>query len=139
MKQILQHLLSTLELNPPATEEAIQAVEQQFGCTFPDDYRTFLLLTNGAEGSIGKKGYIVLWTLQRIVVANINLEVSTHASGLVLFGSDGGGEAYAFDTRFPTLPIVQVSYIGMSLDDNELISRAPTLTAFLQQEIVGDL
>ena len=133
MIQHLQHLISGMELNPPVTEDDIQAVEQQFGCTFPDDYRAFLRITNGVEGPIGRCSYIALWTLQELIERNDGYQVATYAPGLVLFGGDGGGEAYSFDTRFPTIPIIQVSYIGMSLDDDELISLAPTFAAFLQK------
>jgi hypothetical protein len=37
------------------------------------------------------------------------------AEGLVIFGSDSGGTAYAFDTRYEETTIVEVPFIGMDL------------------------
>ena len=40
-------------------------------------------------------------------------EAEDRAPGLFIFGSNGGGEAYAFDTRTPEIPIVSVPFVGM--------------------------
>jgi len=37
--------------------------------------------------------------------------------GLLLFGSDGGGEAYGFDMRTPNKHIVQIPFVGMDWAD----------------------
>lgn len=42
--------------------------------------------------------------------------MSEHAPGLLLFGSDGGGEALAFDTACEGLPVVSVPFVGMDRD-----------------------
>jgi hypothetical protein len=42
-------------------------------------------------------------------------QVAEYAPGLFLFGSDGGGEAFAFDTRTEAKPIVSVPFVGMEL------------------------
>ena len=42
--------------------------------------------------------------------------MSEHAPGLLLFGSDGGGEALAFDTACEGLPVVSGSFVGMDRD-----------------------
>src|SRR5438045_1814941 len=39
--------------NPPATEKQITEVESALGLTFPQDYKDFLLTTNGFEGEVG--------------------------------------------------------------------------------------
>ena len=50
---------------------------------------------------------------------------------LVLFGSDGGGEAYAFDIRTASLPIVMVPFIGMELQYARPV--ADNILEFLQK------
>ena len=45
------------------------------------------------------------------------MPVSEFAPGLILFGSDGGGEAYAFDVREAVPIIVEVPFIGMGGDE----------------------
>ena len=57
-------------------------------------------------------------------------EMETYGPGLFLFGSDGGGEALAFDMRAEGRPIVSVPFIGM---DRSLIRvMGSSFTAFLE-------
>ena len=37
-----------------------------------------------------------------------------YAPGILLFGSDGGGEGYGFDTQTKGMPIVRIPFIGMA-------------------------
>ena len=57
-------------------------------------------------------------------------QIADYAPGLFLFGSDGGGEAFAFDIRTEAKPIVSVPFVGMEL---ELIQPfGSTFRAFLE-------
>jgi hypothetical protein len=47
-----------------------------------------------------------------------------------LFGSDGGGEAFAFDRRSEEQPIVRVPFIPLDL--KEVRAFAPTFDGFLE-------
>ena len=58
-------------------------------------------------------------------------EVAEYAPGLLLFGSDGGGEAFAFDTRSATKPIVSVPFVGMELTVTRRL--ASNFTEFLEE------
>jgi cell wall assembly regulator SMI1 len=58
-----------------------------------------------------------LWRVEELRAFNNEYEVEKYAPGLLFFGSDGGGEGFAFDLRTPQLTIVQVPFIGMSLTD----------------------
>jgi hypothetical protein len=51
--------------------------------------------------------------------------------GLFLFGSNGGGEAYAFDTRENPWVVVQVPLIGMG-DAASAIPLGGSFTEFLK-------
>ena len=53
------------------------------------------------------------------------------APGLLLFGSDGSGDAFAFDMRGPGMPIVRVPFVGMDLSEVEAI--AGDFVEFLQK------
>ncbi len=44
---------------------------------------------------------------------NQGYEVENYAPGLLIFGSDGGGEAYGFDTRNPQWQMVDIPFVGM--------------------------
>lgn len=105
--------LSNLNGNPAATDIAIAEAEKQLHTRFPKEYVEFLKLTNGGEGFIGKNSYAILWSVQELHTMDCSYEVQKYVPGLLLFGSNGAGEAYGFDRRTPQLPIVSVPFVGM--------------------------
>jgi hypothetical protein len=86
------------------------------GVSLPADYVTFVCRSNGGEGFIGGH-YLVLERVEKLKSMNDNCETAQYAPGLLLFGSDGAGEAYAFDTRHHPWTVVQVPFIVMDLED----------------------
>lgn len=105
-------LLGTFNCNPPASAAAVQQVENSCGFHFPDDYAQFILGANGGEGFIGSDVYLILWPIEDLLRLNNAYEVAAYAPGLLLFGSDGGGEAFAFDTHSRG-SVVSVPFVGM--------------------------
>jgi hypothetical protein len=105
-----------LTLASPASASQIQTAEQELGSTLPDEYKEFLRKTNGAEGEIGENAYLMLWPVEDIRRLNDAYQVATYAPGYLLFGSDGGGEAFAFDLTSRNLQIVSIPFVGMSRD-----------------------
>lgn len=110
-----QRLLQNFNANPPIDASAIRLFEKQAGFCLPDGYVQFLQLANGGEGFIGPNAYVILWRLEELLEMNEAYQVAEYAPGLFLFGSDGGGEAFAFDRRSDTLAIVSVPFVGMDL------------------------
>ena len=123
-------LLQDFELNPPADEADIRSAESAFGNPIPEDYVSFLRTSDGGQGFVGEH-YLILWKASEIVQFNREYEVSQYAPGLVCFGSDGGGEAFAFDTRDTAYPVVMAPFIGLSL--NDCIPVADTFSALLKR------
>lgn len=121
--------IEKLNRRPPATGEAIAAFESVNGKNLPGDYADFLKITDGGEGFIGK-AYVILWGVGELISMNQGYEVENYAPGLLIFGSDGGGEAYGFDTRNPQWPIVQVPFVGMAWEPAEPI--AASFTGFVE-------
>jgi SMI1 / KNR4 family (SUKH-1) len=109
------------QLNEPASEQIVAALVARNGGDLPMAYRDFLLEHNGGEGFVGAR-YIILWRAEEIHDFNTEYEVDTYAPGILLFASSGGGEGYGFDTREPSWPIVRIPFIGMSLNDVELVA-----------------
>lgn len=99
-----------------ATDAELAELEQQLGVSLPSDYRSFLQTANGFEGRIGHSGYIALWSCQQIIGKNGNYKVAEFASGFLLFGSDGGGEAFAFDMQ-NAWAVVMIPFVGMARTD----------------------
>jgi hypothetical protein len=88
---------------------AIAALER----SLPSDYIEFASSFDGGEGFIGDH-YLVLWRVAELAALNREYEFSEYAPDLLAFGSDGGGEAFAFDTRTEPASVVIVPFIGMS-------------------------
>lgn len=130
MNPSLQKLLSGFRCNAPASIEAIRQVESALKITLPIEYKDFLLFADGGEGVVGS-AYLVLWPIADLIRLNEGYGISEYAPGLLVFGSDGGGEAFAFDTRSHPNRIVMVPFVGMDL--SEIILVADDLTSFLER------
>ena len=74
---------------------------------------------------------MILWPVKRLRELNEGYHVGEFAPGLVLFGSDGGGEGFAFDTRGGSTTIVSVPFVGMELDVVRPV--ATTFNGFLEE------
>jgi len=116
MKKNFGMLLSGLKLNPGASRNKITSIEMEFQITFPEDYKEFILLSNGASGFV-EKSYLLIWPLETLEEVNRFARANEYAVGLFPFGSDGGGQYYAFDIRQKEMPIVEFPSIGMQYQD----------------------
>lgn len=101
---------------------ADSALVDSLSVALPPSYLDFLNTHNGGEGFIGEH-YIVFWQAQELADFNREYEVETYAPGIFLFGSDGGGEGYGFDTDDASMPIVRIPLIGMERQYAEPVAR----------------
>jgi cell wall assembly regulator SMI1 len=109
-----ENLLKEFAKKDSAAADVIVEAEAALQWSLPTDYKEFLEKVNGGEGFVGEN-YLILWAADELAQFNNEYEVQDYAPGLVLFGSDGGGEGYAFDARKTPAPIVQIPFIGMDL------------------------
>ena len=121
--------ITELGLNKPASLNTIEEVEKSLGIKFPSDYVDFMLFTNGCEGSIGES-YIVMWPIEEIVQNNEDFEVEEYVPGLILFGSNGSGEAFGFDMRTEKPSYIMVPFL---LEAEAVISQGSTINAFFER------
>ena len=105
-------LFSNFLKNPGSDEETINAAYRELGLVPPREYVAAMQFTDGGEGFIGQS-YLRLYSSNRISELNRAYQISVFAQGLVLFGSNGGGEAYCFETRNGDVEIVQLPFIPM--------------------------
>jgi hypothetical protein len=110
--------------------EVIRAFESQLGRPLPTDYATFLLYANGGESWVGKC-CVMLTRVEQILEMNRACGFDEFAPGLLAFGSDGGGEAFAFAfvMRGEGMPVVEVPFIYSGPEDEW--SMAPNFYTFL--------
>jgi hypothetical protein len=122
-------LLTRFQGNPPTSLESIARCQASLGVSLPSDYVQFLQRMNGGEVFIGERD-LMLWSVEDFIEMNTGTYFAEAAPGLIVFGSDGGGEAFGFDTRTAPPPIVVAPYVGMEWDVAYRI--APTFDLFLQ-------
>ena len=123
-------LLLQFRRNGTVSLAEIDALEGMIDLKLPEDYVEFLRLSNGGEGPIGEHGYARFWRVEELVERNEAYEVSERVPGLFLFGSDGGNEAFAFDTRKSPMLFVEVPFILMIYED--IIHMSYDFEAFLK-------
>ena len=131
MPRARDELFANLNLRASATAETIAESEKLLKVKLPLEYVAFLKTANGGEGFIGKRAYIILWGVEELAYLNQAYEVQDYVPGLLLFGSDGGGEAYGFDTRTPPWQTVEVPFVGMAWELAR--PRGATFSAFLER------
>jgi hypothetical protein len=115
------------------TDEVIGAAEAALGIRFPQDYRTFMQQHTGIEADYGGS-YLVLYAVEDLAEVNSGYGAGEHA-GLVLIGSDGGGEGVAYDFRQPQPPLFLVNFVSIGWD--EAVRQAESFTDFMAQRIKG--
>lgn len=101
----------------PAAPAMIEAAEATLKIRFPRDYRDFLLTQGTGEGWVGEH-YLRLWKVEELARWNQEYGFPEYAPTLIGFGGDGGGEAFAFDTRATPPCIVIAPLIGLSEQDS---------------------
>jgi hypothetical protein len=111
-------------------ESDLATAEAALGITLPVDYRQYLMLENGSIEQ-SDDTYIELWCLE--VVAQINTSdaygLGESLPGLLLIGSDGGGELLGLDLRTAPAQVVLVNAISGSWD--EASYQTDSVSAFL--------
>jgi hypothetical protein len=131
MNAELSALTDQLEKRPAASLQAIRDRERELGIQFPPDYVEFMLASNGAEGFVGGgRAYIRIEPIEEMMNDRLQETLRDSWPGLVVFGSDGAGEAFAFDPRGGDVTIVMFPWIGH--DEEEILLQGRTFTEFLR-------
>ena len=97
---------------PGAEKKAALRAYQTLNIYPPADYLTALQFTDGGEGFI-RYSYFRLYSITELLLFNESYQVERFAPKLVIFGSNGGGEAFGFDAREDLIEIVQIPFIPM--------------------------
>lgn len=116
--------------NAPVSESDLERFKGEAGFALPEDYVEFLRRRDGGEGFIGN-AYAIFWRLDELRRMNEAYQVEEYAPGFFIFGSDGGGEAFAFDARTTARSISSLPFVGMEPSLARTI--APTFKGFLEE------
>jgi hypothetical protein len=135
MSLSLDELLDDFSGNVGTDNDVLREIEKNLAVKLPSDYKSFLSSINGGEGFVGKH-YLILWKAEELAQFNEEYQVAEYAPGLMFFGSNGGGEGFAFDTRVVPFRIVEVPFVGMSLEC--AITVADSFPALLDRMVHTD-
>ena len=92
----------------PASTEALASLPK----SLPESYFAFLTRANGGEGFIGDR-YVRLWRAEELAEMNRAYKTEEFFPDFFFIGSNGGGEAYAFDLSRIDAGVFEVPFIGL--------------------------
>ena len=104
--------LSEYQTSGPEDRGFVESVTRSLKRDLPLDYIEFLCSSGGGEGVFGQD-YLVVFPGAELLKMNAEYEVEKYAPGLFLFGSNGGGEGFAFDLTDAARPVVMMPFVGM--------------------------
>ncbi len=99
------------------SKEDVNLFLNKVNFNLPEGYLEFMKESNGADIT-NDENYAFLWPITDLFDLNSDYEVSSFASDFFLFGSDGGGTAYAIQKL--SGKIYTIPFIGMSNQEASL-------------------
>ena len=87
-------------------------------------------MADGVEGFVGKDTYLSLYTVSDVIGAREAFLRTGAVPWLVVFGTDGAGTAYCYDTRCDPMMILEASFPGLDLDP--MCVRGKSFLEFLE-------
>lgn len=120
--------MKSLDRNDPPTLEEIEVFLKQVDFILPEGFISFFKEANGADINTDEC-YILLWALTDMIELNNDYNVQEYAAEFFIFGSDGGGNAFAIEKI--TGDIYELPFIGMSKDT--AIFKNDSFAEFIEQ------
>ena len=87
----------------------------------PPDLRAFLEQHDGGRGKVGNRP-LILWSAEEIAREGQSQEVSLATPGLLLFGTDGGAEAYGYLSRLRQRRYGRIPLIAAGVHEFEALA-----------------
>ena len=120
----------------PAPPAAMAKLRDVVGVRLPNEYLELLEEMNGCEGPIGDANYVMICPIEDVILGQEGDLVHRQFPGVVVFATDGGDVAYAFDTRSTEMSIVETSFSDPTAFPPKVVGR--TLSEWLQYLIAFD-
>lgn len=123
MKQIIERIKQSWHSNPPCNQQVMVSLGNLF--PLPNDYKEFMLWSNGGEGNIGSH-YLSLWKIEDVMQLNNEYQIQKYLSGKSLaIGTDGGDNCIGFYWGESTTLFLQP--LGdLDLSENRFLSSSFT-------------
>ena len=88
--------------NRPATEGEVEDAQSVLELQLPSEYLTVMRKHGGGEGWVEDGEYLKLWPVSELVANNRSLEAKRLVPGVVLIGTNGAGELFAYQSESGT-------------------------------------
>jgi hypothetical protein len=112
MNSSLTHHIASFVMQPGAPTVGIERDLASDGIELPAEYWDLMQFTNGCEGFLGGK-YLRFYPAQQLIPLNTAFCTEEFIPGRFIFGSNGGGEAWAFDLQVRSALVVKLPFIPM--------------------------
>lgn len=111
---------------PPADAAIVQELLIQSELNLPKDYLDYLRFSNGGDGDLGDRvGWCSLWPAEEVIQLNRDYEIQQWVPGFFCIGSDGGGEAFVFDTRTPApWKLYKIPFVCLAEDEAMFVAES---------------
>ncbi|WP_286862463.1 MULTISPECIES: SMI1/KNR4 family protein [Sphingobacterium] len=119
--------MATIDRNIAPIKQEVENFLKQIDFKLPEGFIESFKDSNGADIS-SDENYIVLWALTDMIQLNRDYNVDEYAPDFFIFGSDGGGTAYA--VKKSTSDIYEIPFIGMS--NEEAVFKNKTFSEFIE-------
>ncbi len=110
------------------------SAEETLDVRFPEHYANWLQSNDGLEREKGGS-YLSLYPLEDLVERNRGYALAKFMPGLILIGTDGGGDGIGLDVRGESSPVVLVNLNSLGWD--EAIYPGESCEAFLVERLSG--
>jgi hypothetical protein len=112
VETIFAVLTKGMKLFPGITDDKLAEITDSLPYHLPKEFTSFLKFSNGVRGMIGHQ-YLVIVKAEELLGLNNDNSVQIYAPKLLVFGTNGAGEAFGFDYRNNKLKVVMVPLIGL--------------------------
>jgi len=119
--------MTTINRNIAPIKQEVENFLKQIDFKLPEGFIEFFKDSNGADIS-SDENYMVLWALTEMIQLNRDYNVDEYAPDFFIFGSNGGGTAYA--VKKSTSDIYEIPFIGMS--NEEAVFKNKTFSEFIE-------
>lgn len=119
--------MATIDRKIPPIKQEVEIFLKQIDFKLPEGFIEFFKDSNGADIS-SDENYIVLWALTDMIQLNRDYNVDEYAPDFFIFGSNGGGTAYA--VKKSKSDIYEIPFIGMS--NEEAVFKNKTFSEFIE-------
>ncbi len=108
-------------------EKPDNMISEVNGHALPEDYLAFMSRHNGGEGPLGENNYGRFYRIEELQEVNDDYEVEKWWPGYVVFGTDGGGELWAYNPEKK----VYCQIDSCNIDDDTYDTLSESLEEFL--------